>query len=628
MVALIGVKGDERAAEKWVKALAPAFMQQQLTPDRFLSMETELAGDLLLGRTDDGREVGLTWEELNRHVYISGQSGFGKSVTLKNLFLEAERRSIHAIHIDRKGDLEHTARDGVLNIHWTELRLNPLEWTGDVYEYRNEFAKLFCDCMQFFQRGLSVFLVALDTLFSNAGAYEGALPPTLSDLLRLFTDIKFRKRVRGQGMESLLSISDKLESLVVELEPIVSCRRGFDFRRLYTQGRAVNINLDGISVEYQNFLIVVLMLQYAHFFKANGPRDQLNMLLMFDEAKGLLGKQQQNFTIKDLFSKVRELGIGVVCADQIPSEMSQFLFSNVGTVVMFRHSDGTDLQRLRFSMGLSPEQVQENYSLQPGQCIVRLMKSKDLHKINVPFTSAEKFISRDELKTLMSTALEELYRDVVDEDEQPTKQRSLVDQLDPADRAFLECLARNFERPSSEVYAELGLGDSQGFRIKERLLSRKFISQFQTNLGKEGKRAVLLVPNPFAFEALGLQLPAGRGGALHKSLQQRIAALGEKLGFKAVVEDTSGSSEGCDVGLHRDGLRIAIEICITSRPSTEVQNIGKNVKTHDRVILSFINTAFLDKTRELAAASYGADVLKNVRFCLVNQLADVVKELA
>ncbi len=39
------------------------------------------------------------------------------------------------------------------------------------------------------------------------------------------------------------SILDKLESLIIELEPIVSCQRGFDVRKLYREKRVINYNL-------------------------------------------------------------------------------------------------------------------------------------------------------------------------------------------------------------------------------------------------------------------------------------------------------------------------------------------------------------------------------------------------
>jgi len=75
--------------------------------------------------------------------------------------------------------------------------------------------------------------------------------------------------------------------------------------------------LDGIAVEYQNFLIISELLEFYYYFKTHGPRGQLNCALVFDESKGLFGKQNEKaFIIKDTVSKVREFGIAIVCADR------------------------------------------------------------------------------------------------------------------------------------------------------------------------------------------------------------------------------------------------------------------------------------------------------------------------
>jgi hypothetical protein len=625
MVRRIAITGNERAADKILRRLAPFLLQQQLAPDQFLSLETGLDGEIRLGTLPNGELFGLGREQLVRHVGIFGQSGGGKSNLLKHLFYQAGEAGIFAVHIDRKGDLEHSARDGICSIHWSELRLNalcPLGNGTNIHEYRNDFAKLWGDLFQFFARGLSIFLLGLDQLYTDFNVYENWPAwdwqrmrfPTLHDLLAVLKSPQFRRRVRGQGVESVLSSCDKLESLIVEIEPVVSCQRGFDLVRLFREKRTVNINLDGVSVEYQNFVIVTLMLQYAHCFRANGPRNELNVLLMFDEAKGLLGKARQNFTIQDLVSKVRELGIGLVVADQIPSEISQFMFSNIGTLVMFRHSDGMDLQRLMHSMGSTPQQIRENYSLQPGEAIVRSMKAKDLHRIRVPFRPAEKFISREELHAIMAPRLAELKGDVIQDTQAPIEKPS----NDGQEEAFLAALTRNFERPASEIYKELGLADSAGFRMKQRLIARKLVSQLETNLGKSGKRAVFLIPDVSVLESHGVSPHRrGRGGVLHKHFQASIASAARKKGWAAVLE-----RDDIDVSLEKDGLRVGVQVCVTAKPSVEAEHAAKVLETHDRAVIAFVATSPLEKTRAIALAEYREETLRRISLCLVSQVLE------
>ena len=500
-------------------------------------------------------------------------------------------RKLHTIHFDRKRDLEHAVTEGILSVHWKHFRTNPLcppLTTVDIREFRNDFVKAFSELMQFWQRGMSIFLMGVDQLYRDFDVYDRwhvwdwntMQFPTLWDLSAVFKGKSFRKRIAGQGNESRLSIDNKLEGILIELEPIVSCQRGFDVQRLYEEKHVLSIMVEGLSMEHQNFLIVEQLLRYSHLFKVTGPRNQLNALFVFDEAKGIFGKTSgDKFIIKDLVSKVREWGIGIVFADQVPSEIAQAVFSNVGTLIMFRHSDGVDLQRLRYSSGATIDQMLDNYGLQPGQCVVRTMKCKDLHRIQVPFTPVEKFISRQSVDEFMKDRLEDLHRDVipavVDEPE-AKKDRKDEESLSSDEWEFLRCLAADFNRASSAVYQELGFSESKGYRLKERLRKKRYITTVTTNLA--GKRAVFLVPSPIVFEKLGIELGPGRGKAFHKYSQNRIKDDAEKGGFKAVIEDCVDGSKGPDVGVEKDGLRIAVEICV-------LQNLQPKRKTSGRTLI-------------------------------------------
>ena len=164
------------------------------------SRKTALDGEFLLGQTNSGQSFGLTREEVNRHVFISGQSGVGKSTLIDNLFRRGHELGVHCVHFDRKGDLEHLARDGVESYSWRHLRINPLcppSTLVDISEYRNDFVKAFCELNQFMQRGTSLFMRGVDELYRAFGVYErwrswewGARPfPTLADLLSLFRSL-------------------------------------------------------------------------------------------------------------------------------------------------------------------------------------------------------------------------------------------------------------------------------------------------------------------------------------------------------------------------------------------------------------------------------------------------------
>lgn len=69
---------------------------------------------------------------------------------------------------------------------------------------------------------------------------------------------------------------------------------------------------------------------------------------------------------------------------------------------------------------------------------------------------------------------------------------------------------------------------------------------------------------------------AGRGGAIHTELQCLAREWGEACGFRATVEEEIlGGAGRVDVGLVREGLRIAVEVSITNTPMQVSEAITK-----------------------------------------------------
>ncbi len=272
-----------------------------------------------------------------------------------------------------------------------------------------------------------------------------------------------------------------------------------------------------------------------------------------------------------------------------------------------------------------------HYSLGLGEFMCRSGEHRDLHLGKVPLVMPRnKFLPRDEVKEIMKDRLAELYEDVIPlDDTQPESHSEQPEEnLDFDESDLLNALSRDFCRPATKAYQEIGWDNGKGHRFKKRLERKGYITAVETNLGEGGRRALFLVPNPIVFERLGINLGDGRGKALHKHFQQRIKAQAETLAFKAYIEYCIGDSKGPDVGVERNGLRIAIECCITSKPTTESQNIRKNFSLgFDFVILSFVNRQVLEKTKAKAVASYKKAEMAKVRLCLVSEVAQILGEL-
>jgi hypothetical protein len=80
-------------------------------------------------------------------------------------------------------------------------------------------------------------------------------------------------------------------------------------------------------------------------------------------------------------------------------------------------------------------------------------------------------------------------------------------------------------------------------------------------------------PTPVVAEVIskpGAPRDLGRGGEQHKTIQQRLKAAAEELGFLAVIEKEILDGDGSiDLSLERPGTAIACEISVTTSTDHE-----------------------------------------------------------
>ncbi len=88
----------------------------------------------------------------------------------------------------------------------------------------------------------------------------------------------------------------------------------------------------------------------------------------------------------------------------------------------------------------------------------------------------------------------------------------------------------------------------------------------------------------------------------HRYFQTLIKKMAEQRGYRAVIEEPTGDGGRVDVGLERDGKRIACEISVTTGDTQELHNIEKGLKAgYDPVIVCSPEKKNLEAIRKLAA---------------------------
>ena len=121
---------------------------------------------------------------------------------------------------------------------------------------------------------------------------------------------------------------------------------------------------------------------------------------------------------------------------------------------------------------------------------------------------------------------------------------------------------------------------------------------------------------------------AGQGGREHKYIQQLIKQTAQERGYMASIEyQIEGGS--IDVALEREGMRIACEVSITTKPEHEFGNIEKCLSAgFERVYMISSNQKHLAAIRRYAADRLSARDTEWVHFLLPNEAIFRLDEIA
>ena len=334
--------------------------------------------------------------------------------------------------------------------------------------------------------------------------------------------------------------------------------------------------------------------------------------------------------VRTLLSQAREMGVGIWANEQNPASVADAWWSNVGTVVALPLSNARDIRTVYSAIGATREQEEAAYRLQPGEAIVKTARLRDLHRITIPLTPRTKFVAPNTLDQLMAAALADLDRYVI-----PTRPRDKGDGrarvlLNEREHALIECALSHPDWALTRIYEAIGLTPSSGHALRKGLEKKGCIRTIRTNLGKNRSSMLCTVVNQDILEALGIELDPGRGH-LHHTFWQRVhKAEGETLGFRARIEGGRAGIGAADVLFEKNGVRVADEVAVSSKPSQEVNHIDTDLHKlgMDFVVMTFLSLKHLEQTRALAQARYDDAVMARVRFCLVTEFAKTLGEIA
>lgn len=575
-----------------------ATMKTKLPPPLYTTGNTQLGVSEARGKR---QAVYLPEEVRDRHVYLVGKSGTGKSTLLETITRADIEAGRGVAVIDPHGDMirhlmesmpEHRLRDCI----YFSPKHSPLSLEILAAETDAEIDLLADDLITMFRRTSESWGDKMQAILQMTFQTLLRVPDSsFTDITPLLTDKAYRARALSQINHPQLAGFWENRFDVRQAEPIL-----IRMDRLTTSGalRSVltqhknSLNFYDVIRERKIFLadiskgdlgestshllgsIIVSQIQLAAMRQAQLPEEKrIPFSLFVDEV--------QNFTtgaFSTILSEARKYKLRLTIAhqfvSQLPVDIQKAVFGNVGTLVFFSMSPD-DLGAARYELG----------TYEP-QDVANLPKYNALCR---PSTAA-----RDTFSFATLAPIKEIQKE------------SAVQKRD----AIINYTQERFAPLPEPV-------DEQQPQIKDE------------------KIETVTLPEPVIKKAEPVSLPpqkneiSDRGNERHRYLQTLVKRIGERKGFLATIEKAVFDGIGkIDVALESETLKIACEITVTNTIDYEMQNINKCLAAgYSPVIVVSPDEEHLLKLKQKAKDSFSDSELAKIYFLMPEAVADFLESV-
>lgn len=379
-------------------------------------------------------EVQFEKEYFDRHIFVTGVTGSGKTTTCQKLLLESGENFM----VIEPAKTEYR----VLSSKYQDLlvftlgketaapfRLNPFEFfPGENITSRVDMIKASMEAAFDMEAAIPQILeTAIYQCYKNKGwdistnknrrytdPFAGNVHafPTLSDLEKMIEEV-----VKEQGFDERLkndyigSIRARLKGLTVGAKGLMlDTPRSLNFVELLD--KKVVLELENIKSASEKSLImgfILANLSEAIKMKYNEQQKQIKHITLIEEAHRLLSKYMPGDSLNkkqgvemfsDMLAEVRKYGESLIIADQIPNKLTPEVLKNTNTKIVHKIFAQDDKEAIGNTMALKEEQKEHLSYLGTGCAImmnpglskaiqIRILQTEDNNTERVPSKDVE-----------------------------------------------------------------------------------------------------------------------------------------------------------------------------------------------------------------------------------------------
>ena len=639
LLTILIASGDEALIEDFERALELKALNCLIDPFHRGLRKAKYKG-FYLGEAE-GRAVFMNEEHLKKNVLILGESGSGKTNLILNLMLQLLKHEITFWAFDFKRDYRallpyaKALDKELLVIRWESLKFNPLKppLGVSIKHWAQQFKRIFGHSQGLWLASQSFLGEHLFTLYDLYDCFEhNQKMPSLFELKEIIHYSKVRPGTPSMTYKDRLL--NRLKDMLMFEGSIFDCSQDF-IQALIDKN--VIFELDGMSPKTQAFLVELLMAYLYEFYKMKGQTSSLKKVLVFDEAKHVFDLRKQ-FRLKDerpyvdeIAAQSRAYGIGLIVADQEPSELTNSIKANSSVKIQLQLGSGKDIEDSIRALGLNSEQKEESHLLGVGKAIVKFTGLPPL-KVNIPLVEMLK-VSDGEVNVPSSLEEEVLPRVQTEAyskfiaslaapkaDVKPSEDpiEAEIQRLTPEAKALLISIGEDPFKPLATRYLDLKMSAYTGNKAKAELIRNHLAKEVEIGLGKGGRPKFLeLTPKgEFLLENLGVNFAIpGKGSFEHKFWQNKIADFYREKTPHVFIEWEAKNGFIDIFVVDHLGKKIGVEVSLNAK--AELSDIQKLLDEDlDERIVVCKNKKVLQELKDLASAKF-KDISK-IRFCLLD----------